>query len=165
MSAGFRHHDEASVLIAAPPEAIFDHLDDQTRLGEHMEKPSAMMMGGSMSYAFDDKKGRAVGSVISMTGKMLGLSLSVEEIITDREPPWHKAWETRGKPKLVVIDRYRMGFRLEGAPHGTKLTVFIDYDWAKGPQSFLAVLLARFYARWCVGRMAKDAERRFAPAR
>ncbi|WP_234823122.1 hypothetical protein [Ensifer adhaerens] len=87
---------EAIADIAASPQALFDYLDDQASLGLHMQEPSMMMLGGRMSYAFDDARGRAVGFVIRMQGKMLGLVLSVEEIVTEWERPRRKAWETRG---------------------------------------------------------------------
>ena len=38
-----------TVQVGAPPDAVFARLDDQRRLAEHMEKPSAMMGGGRMT--------------------------------------------------------------------------------------------------------------------
>lgn len=103
------HAAETVVEINASADALFDFLDDQERLGQHMEKPS-MLMGGRMTYAFDGAKGRAVGSVIRMGGSVLGLTLSVEEVVVERTPPFRKAWERRGRPHLLVIGAYRMGF-------------------------------------------------------
>jgi hypothetical protein len=67
-----------------------------------------MMMGGRMTYAFDAAGGRAVGSVIKMGGSFLGIRLAVEEVVIERQPPHHKAWETVGQPRMIVISRYRM---------------------------------------------------------
>jgi hypothetical protein len=161
-------HEEATTTLPQPPEVIFDRLDDPTRFGEHMSKPSLMMLGGRMSYVSDEAGGRQVGSVIKMTGSMPGLELSVEEIVRARERPFRKTWETIGRPNLVVIDWYRMGFMLREDGAGSLLTVFIDYTTPTkiGPR-LLALLLAPVYARWCVRRIVQDSERAFArlPAR
>jgi len=159
-------HDEIVVEVAAPAAVLFAHLDDQERLAGHMESPSMMMMGGRMTYGFDDAKGRAVGSVIRMGGNFLWLKLFVEEVVTVHEAPHRKAWETRGAPKLIIIGAYRMGFEIVPSARGSRLCVFIDYE---PPASIigrlLGALFASYYARWCVTRMAKDAERSFAPGR
>lgn len=159
----YARHDEVSVEIAAQPQALFDYLDDQERLAAHMNRPSLMMAGGRMAYAFDAARGRAVGSLIRMSGAFLGVPLFVEEVVTERERPWLKIWETRGVPRLLIIGGYRMGFEINDSKGMSRLRVFIDYDL---PRSFVGRLLglvfAPAYARWCVERMAKDAQRGFA---
>ena len=153
---------DAVVHIAASPELIFAHLDDQTHLGGHMEKPSMMMMGGYMTYAFDQTGGRAAGSVIKMGGHFLGLDLSVEEVVTVHAPPRMKVWETQGQPHLLIIGAYRMGFELTPSDAGSRLRVFIEYDpLTTFAGRILSFLFAPIYARWCVGQMARDAERHF----
>ncbi len=134
----------------------------------HMSNRSAMMMGGKMDYMFDDAQGRAVGSKITMTGSFAGMGLTVEEVVTVREPPWRKIWETAGTPSLLILTWYRMGFTIKPNASGSELTVALDY---RRPCSLLAGLLAwlaaPLYARWCVSRMANDARRKFettAPA-
>lgn len=152
--------------VATSPERVFEYLDDPTRLGRHMSKPSGMMLGGSMSYEFDERGGREVGSVIRMSGAILGLRLAVEEIVTERIPPRRKAWETRGPQRMVVIDSYCMGFELENEDGGARATVFIDYLPAqRGVSRFLGLVLAKAYARWCVRRMAEDAREHFGTTR
>lgn len=69
---------QAIADIATSAGVLFDYLDDQASLGSHMQNPSMMMLGGRMSYEFDEAKGRAVGSVIKMRD-ILGLVLSVEK--------------------------------------------------------------------------------------
>lgn len=155
-------HEEASATINASPKRLFDYLDDYAQLAAHMEKPSMMMMGGRMTYEFDEAKGRAVGAVIKMGGRFLGVGLSVEEIVVERMSPRRKVWETRGRPRLLVIGAYRMGFDVTPADEGSRLRVFIDYD--RAPSLAGRILGAAFgpiYARWCVKRMAVDAERHF----
>lgn len=56
MTAPPRHtyarHEEATAVTALTPEALFRRLDGPARLGSHMEKPSAMMMGGILELMF-----------------------------------------------------------------------------------------------------------------
>uniref|UniRef100_UPI001FCAA841 SRPBCC family protein n=1 Tax=Rhizobium fredii TaxID=380 RepID=UPI001FCAA841 len=117
-----------------------------------------MMLGGRMSYEFDDARGRAVRSVIRMKGNILSLVLSVEEVEIERQPPRRKTWETRGDPGLLVIGSYRMGFEINDSGRASRLRVGIDYDY---PGTFagklLGPLFCPIYARWCVNSMAKDA--------
>jgi len=152
-------------VLPAAPEALFAHLDDQTRLAEHMTRPSAMMGGGRMTYAFDSQRGMAVGSRIRMGGSAFGLTMSVEEVVTERDPPRRKVWKTIGTPSLLIVAGYTMGFRIEPAGAASRLTVWIDYGLPHGWLGrLLGWLLAGFYARWCVGRMISDAESRFPNA-
>ena len=44
-----------------------------------------------------------------MNGRILGLKLSLDEVVTERDPPARKVWETVGVPRLLVIGPYRMG--------------------------------------------------------
>ena len=152
---------ETSAQVAAEPHEVFARLDDQTRLAEHMSKPSLMMGGGKMTYEFDEQRGRAVGSHIRMGGSAFGLQLSLDEVVTERFPPRRKVWQTIGTPRLVVIGSYEMGFELSDTDQGSALTVWIDYEL---PPRGLARFVPAFgdaYARWCVNQMASDAVRAF----
>ena len=156
------YHDHAEAIIMASQAEVFAYLDDQSRLAAHMEKRSMMMLGGRMTYEFDAAQGRAVGSVIRMGGSFLGLSLFVEELVTERISPIRKRWETRGPQRMLVIDSYVMGFETRQIAGGTGLRVFIDYQLPQSlPGRWLGLLCAPFYARWCVARMVKDASRHF----
>lgn len=161
----YAHTDQITVEVPAPPASLFDHLDDQTRLGGHMEKPSMMMMGGRMTYQFDTAKGRAVGAVIKMGGSFLGLRLAVEEVVTVRAPPQLKIWETRGVPRILIMGAYRMGFEVTAVGDTSHLRIFIEYDHPKTTiGKILGALFAPLYARWCIKRMADDAARTFMPS-
>ncbi len=158
-------HFERSRLLLAAPQALFAHLDDQTRLAGHMTRPSAMMGGGRMTYAFDSRRGMAVGSHIRMGGSAFGVTMSVEEEVTERDPPRRKAWRTIGTPQLLIVASYAMGFRIEPAGNASRLTVWIDYRLPQGwIGRLLGWLFAGFYARWCVDRMVSDAENAFSSA-
>lgn len=158
----YQHRLAEAVTVAAFPAELFAYLDDHERLGAHMMQSTAMMAGSAIAFTFDDGKGRALGSRIEMRGKVLGFSLTVSEIVTEREIPERKAWETQGSPRLLVIGAYRMGFQIAPEGAGSRLTVFIDYDLPNGPWRLLGFIAGRFYARWCVQSMARDAARAFA---
>lgn len=159
----YGHHRSAIAQVTAAPDLVFARLDDPARLGGHMEKPSIMMMGGSMTYQFDDAKGRAIGSVIKMGGGFLGIELAVEEVVTVHQPPRLKVWETRGQPHILIMGAYRMGFEISPTNGGgSHLRVFIDYDHLTTLiGGILSTLFASIYADWCVRQMAKDAKRHF----
>jgi hypothetical protein len=155
--------ESAMAEVAAAPGRLFEHLDDHARLALHMGRRSMMMMGGRMAYTFDEVKGRAIGSVIRMGGSFLGIPLGVEEAIIERDPPRRKVWETVGRPRLLVIGTYRMGFEIEPRGDRSELRVFIDYSHPASPAGrVLGRLFAGAYARWCVRRMADDAVEHFA---
>jgi hypothetical protein len=157
----FDFHHESRVALKAPVEAVFAHLDDFEKLSAHMERSSGMMLGSSMDISTDDRHGRAVGSQIIMRGKVLGLPLSLREVVTQREPPLRKAWETV-ETHLAVIGQYRLGFELEPSAASCRLRVFIDYDHAPGFFGrWLGRTLGKTYARWCTQQMVGDAAKEF----
>jgi hypothetical protein len=52
--------ERASGWVLSRPESLFAFLDDPRDIGAPMRKLSAMMPGGTMDYAFDDRGGQAV---------------------------------------------------------------------------------------------------------
>jgi hypothetical protein len=161
----FPFHAESTALVHAPADRVFAHLDDPKSLSAHMGESSMMMMGSRMSTEIDAGGGRAIGSNIRMHGSMMGIPLSLEEVITERQAPYKKLWETIGTPKLLVMAHYRMGFELTPQGDSSLVRVFIDYSLpATAPESWLGRLLGGAYARWCTKRMAGDAEEYFRTA-
>ena len=156
----FPLHEEAHAVLNAPVEEAFAYLDDFHKLSSHMERPSGMMMGSSMSIETDQAGGKQVGSKVRMAGRMMGLPLSLEEVVTERDAPRRKAWETVNT-KLVVIGQYRLGFELAPQTEKTALRVYIDYELPRGTARLAGSLFGRTYARWCVTKMASDALRHF----
>ena len=162
MRRAFPFHHETEVTLHTSAQAAFDFLDDFRKLSAHMERPSAMMLGSRMEISTDDGGGRTVGSRVRMSGRVLGIRLSLEEVVVEREPPTRKAWDTL-QARLVVIGPYRLGFELTPRNEKCDLRVFIDYDWPQATLArCLAAVLAKRYARWCTERMAKDAATYFA---
>ena len=86
-----------------------------------------MTAGASMRIDTDSLGGKAVGSMIRMTGRMLGMNLVLDEVVTERTPPHRKVWVTVGEPRLLVVGGYRMGFEIAPQGNASRLAVFIDY--------------------------------------
>ena len=146
--------EQATVDVAVAPREAFARLNDHRRLSAHMASVSPMMAGSSMRLETDERHGQAIGSRIRLSGRVLGIALSVEEAITVYEPPWHKAWQTLGEPRLLVIGPYRMGFDVLPLGSGSRVTLWIDYGWPRrGVERWLGRLFGRFYARWCTTQM------------
>ena len=161
----FPFHNASTVLIHAPADLVFAYLDDPTALAAHMSKSSMMMMGSRMSIDVDADGGRSIGSKIRMRASVMGIPLSLEEIVTERQIPYKKVWETVGTPRLLVIAQYRMGFDLTPEGASSRVRVFIDYSLPSGaPGYWLGLLFGGVYARWCTRRMADDAARHFGPS-
>ena len=162
MNPAYSFHREVNVNITASPTEVFALLNDHRRLASHMEKPSLMMAGATMHIETDGQKGQAIGSLIRIQGKILCIPLSVEEVVCEYVPPFYKTWETRGEPHLLVIGKYRMGFRLEPIKNMTRVCVWLDYDLPTERWSvWFRKDLAKFYADWCVKRMSSDVGRAF----
>lgn len=159
-----RHRFDYSAGIAATPQEVFNYLDDPRRIGAHMSEGSLMMLGGTMQYRLDEGRGKEVGSVIRLSGRMMGLAVHVEEVITERVPPARKIWETVGAQRMIIIQDYRLGFEIASTASGTELRGFIDYTLPRGVVGrLLGSLAGPFYARWCVQRMVEGTRHNFTP--
>lgn len=159
----YPRHDGCTAHVSTSPETLFTYLDDHARLSGHMSERSWMTGGGRMGITTDGGGGGRIGSRITMEGRVFGMRLRVEEIVTEHEPPYRKRWETIGEPRLLIIGAYRMGFVIAPESAGSRLRVDIDYALpSRGLSALLGRLLGQFYARWCTRQMAGDAARRFA---
>jgi hypothetical protein len=169
----FPYHVESHGRLQAPAGRVFAQLDDHTRLAAHMSRRSWRLGWGRMDLHLDERAGRAIGSRIRLEGRVLGVRLALEEVVTEHAPPTRKVWMTVGTPQLFVIGPYRMGFVLMPAAAGASgggadaatLTVFIDYSLPdRGLSRLLGRLFGHWYARWCTERMVTDARAAFATA-
>jgi Polyketide cyclase / dehydrase and lipid transport len=157
------HHLESSAVINAFAEDVFAFVDEHARFSSHMNESSWMMGGGRMSVDLDAAHGQAVGSHIRLSGRVFGIRLYLDEVVTRRDPPINKVWETVGVPRLLVIGAYKMGVEITPVRDGSRMRVFIDYELPKGwVNSWLGFLFGRFYAKWCIDRMLEGAVEKFA---
>jgi hypothetical protein len=154
---------EAHGTIGAPVTDVFAFLDDQANLSAHMSKPSAMMLGSTMDIHMEPDHTRSVGSRFGFTGCVLGIPMVVDEVVTSREPPFSKSWETTREPQLWVIGSYQMGFALTAQGKRTTIKVHLGYDLpTSGLPYVLGRLFARYYAKWCTSQMVSDAGKHFS---
>ena len=143
--AMLRHHCEKIGIIQASAGEVFALLDDHARLSAHMSRPSWMMAGSRIDLELDASRGCAVGARIRLSGRVLGIPLSVEEAVTERNPPTLKAWQTTAPPRLLVIGDYRMGYEIKSQGATSLLRVFIDYALPTTlPARWLGISVRRF---------------------
>ncbi len=159
---GFERHYEESTLIHASAKEVFAYADDHANFSAHMNKSSWMMGGGSMETIVDEARGQKAGSHITMQGKVLGVNLFLDEVITIHKPPHQKEWQTVGNINLIVIDHYKLGFEIEVKENQSKLKVYIDYNI---PKTFITKILGQLfggiYAKWCVRQMISGVDNHF----
>ena len=149
-------HVEATAIVDAAPETVFVFVDDHARFSSHMGESSWMMAGSRMSMDLDAARGRAVGSHIRLSGRVLGVRLFLDEVVTRRDPPLEKVWQTVGLLRLLIIGHYTMGLAIARDPGGSRLRVFIDYELpSRRGTRWLGHLLGGVYARWCVNQMVE----------
>lgn len=158
----FSRHYKESVLVKAKPESVFEYADNPMNFSSHMNQPSGMMAGGSMKTEVDEGRGKEVGSHIRMNGNVLGVNLSLDEVIVEHQPPLRKAWETVGNVNLLVIDQYKLGFEIKPVDEESELTVYINYDLPKSLKTqLLGQIFSGTYAKWCVQQMTTGAKKHF----
>ena len=115
-----------------------------------------------METRVDEGNGQKLGSHIKMSGKVFGINLFLDEVITKHEPPFKKEWETVGDINLVVIDHYKLGFKITPKGGNLELKVFIDYELPKSLRTYwLGILFGEMYAKWCVNQMLKGVSGHF----
>lgn len=158
----YRRHYQDSIYIPAPAEEVFNYADIHNNFSSHMNKSSWMMGGSSMTTDIDEGKGQKIGSHIRMKGKVIGITLFLDEVVTKHDPPYMKEWQTVGEIKLLIIDRYKMGFEIQPESNNSMIRIYIDYNLptSSGPR-LLGYLLGGFYARWCVKQMIQGVKEHF----
>lgn len=82
----YTHYYELMWDVSAPPEAVFERLDDPLEIGAHMARGSSMMMRGAISYELDARATRAVCAVIRLKAGFSAWSLP---------PQWPQRWQGR----------------------------------------------------------------------
>ena len=162
---GYERKYSRAVTLDASADEVFAFADDFTRLSSHMGQSSAMMMGSSMQTSFDESRGQAVGSHVRMTGKMLGIELFLDEVVREREPPRHKAWETVGTPRLLIIGGYRLGLISPRSANARSCRSSSVTTCRPSRHSACSAASSAVYAKWCVRQMVDGAAASFPAQR
>ena len=160
MTRSYARHHEEEAAIAAPAVDVFALLDDHARFSAHMSEPNWRTLWSVMTLKMDDEGGRRVGSHIEMGSRILGVRLYVDEIVTRRDPPTLKEWETTGTPRLLVIGHYRLRAEIQPRGAGSHVRVRIDYDLPT-TGAWRGRLLGGMYAKWCVRQMTHTLAKHF----
>jgi len=149
-----RRHYEASLTIPGSAERVFTYIDDHKHFSSHMR----------MKLTLDAGAGKKLGSHIKLSGKVLGVSLYLDEVITEYRPPLKKVWETVGATKVLVIGDYRLGVEIKPKDQDCLVRVFIDYE-LPATNVWLGRLFGGIYAKWCVGQMIQGIRHHFSERR
>lgn len=110
-------------MINALAERVFDRLDDQTRLSEHMNKRSWKLGWGRMETVLDAQQGRSVGSHIVIRGRVFRVRLYLDEVVAMREPQPACHWslpdgfrpDAGGQYREALVSRSTTSCRPRGA--------------------------------------------------
>jgi hypothetical protein len=159
LQSAWPYHLSRSIRIAAPPEAIFNHVDDIHNTGWHMEKSSMPLMGSRMSVETLSTNHTGLGATYRWTGRVLGMPLDFTETVISWVKNKERVWRTIGEPKIIIMSNYEMAFFIKKAKGGSELTIEISYEL---PRAFfgklLGLLLADWYSNWCLTNMTSDAK-------
>jgi hypothetical protein len=153
---------QETVVVAAPPARVFAWIDDPANTGLHMSRPSMAMLGGSLRVEQLSPNAAGVGATYRSWGRVLGLPIDFTTAVTVWVSGREKIWRTVGKPRLIVLGDFQMRFLLAGCEDGTNRVLAIDYNVpTRFPGRLLGRVLAAPYVRWCLRRMACDAQLAF----
>ncbi|QEM07131.1 hypothetical protein DIU31_027840 [Mucilaginibacter rubeus] len=97
-----------SVLINSTPEKVFNQMDDFSKTGMHMSESSMMMMGSKLRLEQISSNPTGLGAAYRWYGKMMGMTIDLNETVTKWQPPQLKEWETTGEAKIIIMSWYRM---------------------------------------------------------
>lgn len=161
----YQRHYEETLAVKASADDVFKFLDDHTRLTSHMSQSSWMMGGGKMVMKADEGRGQKEGSHIRLEGKVLGINIFLDEVVTEYKPPVRKRWETVGNLRLLVMGHYRMGAEINQGDNKSHIKIFIDYNLPSGGWYWAGYLMGGMYAKWCVRQMLDSVKKQFGVVR
>lgn len=146
-----------SILIHSTPEKVFSQMDDFSKTGMHMSESSMMMMGSKLKLEQISQMPTGVGAKYRWYGKMMGMTIDLNETVTKWQPPQLKEWETIGEAKIIIMSWYRMWFEIYNAKNGTIAKLSISYlppkQWF---YKILSFFFAGLYCNWCLNNMLND---------
>ena len=88
------HRYQSNGFVQSPVYRMFAHIDDHARLCWLMSEASWKTGWGRMETVFNQGLGQTVGSPIRLSGRVFDIELSIEEVVTERDPLRRKVWET-----------------------------------------------------------------------
>jgi hypothetical protein len=147
-------------IFKAPPDRVFDVMDDLGVSGAHMTNSSMMMMGSKLSLEYLTPFHKGPGTKYRWKGKMMGLRMDFTMEVTKWIEGVEKVWETIGESMLIIYSGFQMTLKVYPESMGAKAELSISYN---KPTSFiqkiLCFLLADWYCNWCLRKMLNDARK------
>ncbi|HEX5654863.1 MAG TPA: SRPBCC family protein [Chitinophagaceae bacterium] len=145
----------------APPQMVFNILDDLGVTGMHMTKSSAMMMGSKLHLEYLTANHMGPGSKYRWTGTMMGIKMNFTVEVTKWIQGVEKVWETIGNAKMIIYSWYRMHLHI--FPRGNTTLAELSITYAR-PKSFfykmISFFFADWYCRWCLKNMLSDSKKK-----
>lgn len=149
------------IQVQAPPEKVFETLDDLGVTGMHMTQSSAMMMGSKLQLEYLTSHHIGLGSKYRWTGKMMGMKMDFTVEVTKWIKDMEKIWETIGEAKMIIYSWYRMNLTVTPVENVTEAELSITYEKPKGWfAKIISFLFADWYCNWCLKNMLNDARSR-----
>lgn len=141
----------------APPEKVFQYLDNLGVTGMHMTQSSAMMMGNKLHLEYLTQNHSGLGTKYRWTGKIVGLEMNFTVEVTKWNNGIEKIWETVGVAKMIIYSWFCMRLFVFIEDNTTVAELSISYrrpkEWFRKLISFL---LADLYCVWCLRKMLSD---------
>lgn len=145
------------IEIPAPPEEVFEWLDEPLKTGSHMQGGA---MGVKLKLEILSRNHTGVGAAHRWYGRAMGLTVDYTTVVTHWVRNREKVYHTVGSPKIVIMSGFEMRWTLDPTERGTKVTIDFGYD---PPRSwtgrFLNVLVGRRYDEWCLNMIVGDAQK------
>lgn len=149
-----------SISIHSTPEEVFSQMDDFSKTGMHMSESSMMMMGSKLKLEQLSQMSTGVGAKYRWYGKMMGMTIDLNETVTKWQPPKLKEWETVGEAKIIIMSWYRMWFEISPDENRTIAKLSISYlppkEWY---YKILSFFFAGWYCNWCLNNMLNDTKK------
>ena len=115
-----------------------------------MSESSMMMMGSKLRLEQISSNPTGLGAAYRWYGKMMGMTIDLNEKATKWQPPQFKEWETTGEAKIIIMSWYRMWFEITVSENRTLAELSISYlpprQWF---YKILSFLFAGSYCNWC----------------
>jgi|SRR5688500_15341269 len=154
-----------TIIIQSTPEKVFAHMDDLSNTGMHKEKRSGMMMGSKLKLQQISENKSGLFSKYRWHGRMLGIPLDFSTVVTQWIRGKEKVWQTIGDSKMIILKWYRMHLVITPLEN-ERVQIELSIDYTLPNNFFLhftGLLLAPWYANWCLNKMLSDTKKILDP--
>ena len=150
-----------TAIIHSTPEKVFAYMDDLGNTGMHMKERSGMMMGSKLKLEQVSENPNGLFSKYRWHGRMMGIRIDFTTVVTQWIRGKEKVWQTIGESKMIILKWYRMHLAVTPLEEG-KVQTELSIDYTLPDNFFLhfiGMLLAPWYANWCLNNMLLDAKK------